>query len=92
MPTDSTSLRRDTTRSLDRSHGSFELALAPVIMALLGLWLDRTVDTVPLFTLVFAVVGVLGSSIKIFYAYKHSMAELDRTRRPAPAQATEDVA
>lgn len=79
MPADNSSLKQDATRSLNRSHGSFELALAPVILALLGLWLDRTVDTVPLFTLVFAVVGVLGSFTKIYYGYRHSMAELERS-------------
>jgi F0F1-type ATP synthase assembly protein I len=71
------SASEEATRSLNRSHGSFELALAPVIMALLGLWLDRTIGTVPVFTLVFALVGVLGSSIKVYYGYKTSMAQLD---------------
>jgi len=31
----------ELTRSLHRSAGSFELVFAPVIMALIGLWLDR---------------------------------------------------
>ncbi len=74
---DHTSTKQEATRSLNRSHGSFELAFAPVIMALLGLWLDKTIDTVPVFTLVFALVGVLGAFAKVFYSYKHSMALLD---------------
>ncbi len=80
---------RELTRSLHRSHGSFELAFAPVIMALLGLWLDRTVGTVPLFTLVFAVIGVLGAFAKVYYQYKAAMAELDDRSvwSSAPAQA-----
>lgn len=65
--------RRDLTRSLDRSHGSFELVLAPVLLALLGLWLDRTIDTVPVFTLVFALVGILGTFAKLYYAYRGAM-------------------
>lgn len=68
---------REVTRSLHRSHGSFELALAPAILALLGLWLDRTIGTVPLFTLLFAVVGIAGAFAKIYYQYRASMAELD---------------
>lgn len=76
MP-DHTQTKQDATRSLNRSHGSFELAFAPVIMALLGLWLDKTIGTVPVFTLLFALVGVLGASAKVFYSYKHSMAALD---------------
>ena len=80
MPTDSAastpSAGTEMTRSLHRSSGSFELAFAPVIMALLGLWLDRTVGTVPLFTVLFAVVGVLGTGIAIYYSYGHSMQRL----------------
>ena len=34
----------ELTRSLHRSAGSFELVFAPVIMALVGLWLDRTFE------------------------------------------------
>ena len=68
---------REMTRSLHRSHGSFELALAPVILALLGLWLDRTIGTVPLFTLLFAAVGIAGAFAKVYYQYKASMADLD---------------
>jgi F0F1-type ATP synthase assembly protein I len=84
MPADThqpepTSVAQEATRSLNRSHGSFELALAPVILALLGLWLDRTIDTVPVFTLVFAAVGVLGSFTKVYFEYRNSMAELDRS-------------
>jgi F0F1-type ATP synthase assembly protein I len=73
MPT--TDQQQELTRSLHRSHGSFELALAPVLMALIGLWLDRTFDTLPLFTIVLAAVGVLGSTVKVMYVYKTQMAE-----------------
>ena len=77
MP-DHAQTKQDATRSLNRSHGSFELAFGPVIMALLGLWLDRTIGTVPVFTLLFALVGVLGAFTKVYYSYKHSMAALDQ--------------
>jgi len=77
MAADTTSRTEEATRSLNRSHGSFELALAPAILALLGLWLDRTIGTVPVFTLVFALVGVLGSFAKVYYSYRYSMAALD---------------
>lgn len=66
----------EVARSLNRSHGSFELAFAPMLLALLGLWLDRTLGTVPLFTLVLALVGVLGVGTKLYYSYKNSMAAL----------------
>ena len=73
MPT--TDQQQELTRSLHRSHGSYELALAPVLMALIGLWLDKTFDTLPIFTIVLAVVGVLGSTVKVIYVYKAQMAE-----------------
>lgn len=63
---------------MHRSHGSFEIAFAPVVLALLGLWLDRTIGTVPVFTLVFALVGVLGAFAKVYYQYKAEMAALDQ--------------
>ena len=73
MPT--TDQQQELTRSLHRSHGSFELAIAPVLMALIGLWLDKTFGTVPLFTIVLAAVGVLGSTVKVMYVYKAQMAK-----------------
>jgi F0F1-type ATP synthase assembly protein I len=63
----------ETTRQLNRSHGSFELALAPVILGLLGLWLDRTLGTVPLFLVLFTVCGFAGAGIKIYYTYRYQM-------------------
>jgi F0F1-type ATP synthase assembly protein I len=77
MASDLSTTQRDVTRSLHRSHGSFELAFAPLIMALLGLWLDRTIDTVPVFTLVLAAVGIAGSAAKVYYSYRHEMAALE---------------
>lgn len=79
MPTDSSpyaDLKQEATESMRRSHGSFELAFAPLILALLGLWLDRSVGTTPLFALLFALVGILGVFAKIYYSYKNSMLEL----------------
>ena len=77
MAPDSTSTHRDVTQSLNRSHGSFELAFAPVLMALGGLWLDRTLGTVPVFTLVLALVGTAGVFAKMYFAYRYEMSKLD---------------
>ena len=65
----------ETTRQLNRSHGSFELALAPVILGLLGLWLDRTLGTTPLFILAFTLFGFVGAGVKIFCTYRYEMAQ-----------------
>ncbi|MFZ4670260.1 MAG: AtpZ/AtpI family protein [Microthrixaceae bacterium] len=75
----------ELTQSLHRSSGSFELAFAPVIMALLGLWLDRTFGTTPLFVVLLAVIGVVGAGISVFYSYRHQMASLERGPLVAPS-------
>lgn len=69
------SQRREFNEGLfHRSHGGFELALSPVILALLGLWLDRTIGTTPLFCVLFAVIGFVGVAVKIFFVYRYGMA------------------
>jgi len=77
MASDLRTTHQDATRSLNRSHGSFELAFAPVLLALGGLWLDRTIGTVPVFTIVLAFLGLAGTSVKLYYSYRHTMSELD---------------
>jgi F0F1-type ATP synthase assembly protein I len=57
-----------------RSSGSFELVLAPLLLGLLGLWIDRRLDTAPVLTITFAVVGVVGAVVKTYYEYRHGMA------------------
>ena len=74
MP-DLTTTTHETTRQLHRSHGSFELALAPVILGLLGLLLDRALGTVPVFVVLFTVLGFAGAGVKIFYTYRYEMAQ-----------------
>jgi len=66
----------ELTRSLHRSAGSFELVFAPVIMALVGLWLDRTFDTVPVFTVGLAVFGAVGAGLTMYFSYHRQLAEL----------------
>lgn len=65
---------RETTRQFNRSHGSFELAFAPVIMALIGLWIDRRLGTTPAFVITLAVLGFVGVGLKLYYAYRYEMA------------------
>ncbi len=81
-PDDGTEL----TRSLHRSAGSYELAFAPVLMALIGLWIDRTAGTVPVFTILLAVLGALGAGVKLYYQYDRSMQRLAEEGTLAPAR------
>ena len=60
---------------MGKSTGSYELVLSPVLFALLGYLIDRWLGTVPVFTVIFAVVALLGVTVKIYFAYKHEMEE-----------------
>jgi F0F1-type ATP synthase assembly protein I len=71
------SQRRELSNDIfHRSSGSFELVLAPLLLGVLGFWIDRRIDTVPLFTILLALAGVTGAAVKIYYGYRYAMAEL----------------
>jgi F0F1-type ATP synthase assembly protein I len=58
------------------SSAAFEFVMAPVIMALIGLWLDKSVfHTLPVLTVAFAILGLVGATIKLYYGYKFQMAQ-----------------
>lgn len=79
MATEFTTKTHDTTKQMNRSSGSYELAFAPVILGLLGLWLDRTIGTTPLMVVLFSIVGFVGTGIKIYYGYRYEMAQHEGT-------------
>jgi len=62
---------------LNKGNGSFELVMSPLLLALVGLWLDHSVThTTPWMTVIFAILGLAGSVVKIYYGYRSKMAEL----------------
>ena len=69
------------------SHAA-ALVVTPLILGLLGLWIDHLVGTAWVFAAVFAAFGVLGSVTSLYYRYEARMAELDEgkpwTRRNPP--------
>jgi F0F1-type ATP synthase assembly protein I len=65
----------------NQSHGSFELVLGPAILAMIGLWVDKRLEVVPLFTLVLAFAGLVGATAKLYFGYRHAM-DHARTARP----------
>lgn len=67
----------------NQSHGSFELVLGPAILALIGLWLDRKLGVVPVFTLVLAAAGFVGAVAKLYFGYRHAMHEASARRAGA---------
>ncbi|MEI7622664.1 MAG: AtpZ/AtpI family protein [Actinomycetes bacterium] len=58
---------------MNRSAGGFELVLSPLILALVGFGIDKLFGTVPLFTVLFAVLGLIGVVVKIYYNYRAEM-------------------
>ena len=67
------SQRRELTQSMNRSHGSFELVVSPLIFALIGYGLDRWIGTTPWLTVIFAIIGLAGAVVKIYYGYEVEM-------------------
>lgn len=71
------------TQGLDQSHGSFELVVSPLVMGLLGWWLDGRVGTGPWLAIVLAVVGVAGAAIKVYFGYRVRMDAVAEDARSA---------
>jgi len=75
------SQRRELTDELNHSTGSYELVLSPLILALIGFWLDGVLGTRPWITIIAAVLGLTGAVIKLYYGYR---AEMDGHEENAP--------
>jgi F0F1-type ATP synthase assembly protein I len=56
----------------------FEIAVTPVLFALVGYLIDWIAGTVPLFTIIFGVVGLVGVAVHSYYSYEARMQELDK--------------
>ena len=67
----------------NQSHGSFELVLGPAILAFVGLWIDRRLDVIPLFTLLLAAAGFVGAVAKLYFGYRHAMSDAGARRAGA---------
>jgi F0F1-type ATP synthase assembly protein I len=85
--------KREITRQLNSSHGSFELVLSPVLMGLLGWWIDGRAGTSPVFVIGLALFGVVGAAVKVYYDYRSRMeAVSDAARTEREARAAEQAA
>ena len=67
------SQRRELTQEMGRASGSYELVVSPVLLALIGLGIDRWLGTTPWFTVSFAVLGFIGVCVKLYYTYAAEM-------------------
>ena len=68
----------ETRRNLYQGFGStlsraMELVVAPFLFAALGVLADRALGTSPVLAIVFGVIGFLGGSLRIYYAYAQNM-------------------
>lgn len=69
-------------QELNRGFGealsrAFELAVTPVVFGFLGYLIDMRLGTSPIFLLAFAAFAVVGSFVKLWYAYDHEMKAQD---------------
>lgn len=63
------------------------MVFSGVLFALAGVWLDRQIGTVPLFTIVLAVLGFAGGVANVYYSYKRDMKRIEEetaARRAGP--------
>jgi F0F1-type ATP synthase assembly protein I len=67
------SQRRELSEQMHRTTGGFELVFSPLLLALVGYGLDRLLGTLPLLTIVFAVVGLAGAVAKMYFTYRYEM-------------------
>jgi F0F1-type ATP synthase assembly protein I len=74
----------ELSNDMRRSSGAYELVVSPVLLALLGLALDRWLGTVPVLTVTFAIIGFAGAAVLLYYRYK---LEMDRHEQGAPWKA-----
>jgi F0F1-type ATP synthase assembly protein I len=72
---------------MHRSSGSYELVISPLLLALIGLALDRWLGTTPIITVIAAALGLVGACIKLYYGYS---AEMDAHEAAAPWAARND--
>lgn len=52
---------------------AFELALTPAVLGVLGWLIDQRLELTPLFTLVAFFLGVIGTSLSLWYRYDAAM-------------------
>ncbi len=71
------SQRREITEQMNRSAGGYELVFSPLILALIGFGIDKLFGTVPVFTVLFAVLGLIGVVVKIYFNYRAEMEQHD---------------
>lgn len=79
--------RQDLNRGFSEAFGrGIDLALTPVVFGLIGWLIDRLAGTSPIFTIVVATIGVVGTVVKMKLGYDKEMAAFDDTPATRPRQ------
>ncbi|NDF71870.1 MAG: hypothetical protein EB138_02700 [Actinobacteria bacterium] len=58
-----------------------EIAGTALVFFVLGWFIDRRVETTPLFMIVFVVVALVAQFVKLYYVYNAQMSQLEAERR-----------
>lgn len=58
---------------MHRTTGGYELVFSPLLLAVIGYGLDRLFGTVPVLTIVLAVLGLVGAVTKLYFTYRSDM-------------------
>ncbi len=72
--------QRDLHDALWQASGGYDLVLGPVLLSLGGLWLDRRLDTTPIFMIALLVFGAIGAGAKVYYDWKLRMTRATEER------------
>ena len=64
---------------------AFELALTPAVLGFLGWLVDQRLELTPLFTLVAFFLGVIGTSVSLWYRYDAAMRHQEQAAAEARA-------
>lgn len=84
-PTSADANGRDSalTDAMWRGNGGWEIAVTPVLLGGLGWLLDESIGTRPLFTILGAVLGLIGAVANQYYRYVDRMALATEERMQA---------
>jgi len=75
---------------MNRTTGSYELVLSPLILALAAFLVDRWLGTTPVITIIGAALGLAGAVVKLVYGYNADMAAHETNAPWAPAGAVDN--
>ena len=75
-----------------RGHGGLEMAVSPLLFGFGGWFVDGWLDTRPVFTIIGAVLGLVGSVCNQYFQYTHRMKMLAEERAAALAADSTEAA